>query len=152
MRAAKKPLDGSVLSLAGNALAGEGTPGGAATYPPPGRHGRPCRSLDLAWCGAREVGEWQEEKGERREELDAAACREAPPFTVDRPSLVTGVTTPPGTETERGGGDGGRFHAGEARPHRRRQARRPWAASPSAPAKGCAAAARSGERKEKEWG
>jgi hypothetical protein len=52
-----KPLDGGALSLAGNALAGEGTRGGAATLS--GRHGR---SSGSCGCRAREEGKGKEQK------------------------------------------------------------------------------------------
>jgi hypothetical protein len=94
-----KPLDGGALSLAGNALAGEGTPSGTATYPPPGRHGQPPSSLwphgcslDLARCGAREEGEEQKKEGRK----EGGACRGCAPGGAAphrRRSLpVTGLT------------------------------------------------------------
>jgi hypothetical protein len=63
-----KPLDGGALSLAGNALAGEGTRSGASTLS--SRHGRFSGSC---YGKAREKGGVREKEG--REEPASAACR-----------------------------------------------------------------------------
>jgi hypothetical protein len=82
-----KPLDGGTLSLAGNALAGEGTRGGAATLS--GRHG--CFSGSRV-CGAREVGRGKKATKGRQV---VAAQRAALLLTVAGGHAGTGAPPPP---------------------------------------------------------
>jgi hypothetical protein len=87
-----KPLDGGALSLVGNVLAGEGTPGGAATHLS-GLHGR--LYLDLTYVGAREEGERQ---GKREGRKGGAGCGRVPrgaALHLHRPHRRPGATPNP---------------------------------------------------------
>lgn len=91
--AAVKPLDGGALSLTGNALAGEGIPCGAATYPPPGCQGR-ASSLDLSFVGLEKKGRGKRKEGREKGGADRGRvpCGAAPHRCWPLPA--TGKTKP----------------------------------------------------------